>query len=122
MIRKHVVVDWWVDNPEFLNHAEPFRRVLKKALSVAGFNSVGEKFHDFKPKGFTGFILLSESHVSVHSWWEEELITLDVFSCRPDGLDRFIDLIRREIKPKAEEIREIPRGVAFQSDKSGVRY
>lgn len=37
--------------------------------------------HQFNPYGLTGIVLLSESHISIHTWPELGSATLDVFTC-----------------------------------------
>ncbi len=54
---------------------------LYDIVKKSGMNAVGEKFHQFKPSGVTGIILLSESHISVHTWPEKRFIAMDIFSC-----------------------------------------
>ena len=42
--------------------------------------------HKFKPHGITLIVLLSESHLSMHTWPENKSICIDIFSCS-DNLD-----------------------------------
>lgn len=37
--------------------------------------------HKFKPHGVTAILLLSESHISIHTWPEKRLATCDIFTC-----------------------------------------
>ena len=46
-----------------------------------GITILGDKFHKFEPHGVSGVILLSESHVSIHTWPEEGYAALDIFTC-----------------------------------------
>lgn len=38
-------------------------------------------FYKFTPQGVTGFLLLSTSHISVHTWPEHNYVAFDIFSC-----------------------------------------
>ena len=42
--------------------------------------------HKFEPHGITLITLLSESHLSMHTWPENKSICIDIFSCS-DNLD-----------------------------------
>jgi len=45
---------------------------------------VSRCFHQFEPFGATGVILLAESHFSVHTYPEHEMLYFDLFCCTPD--------------------------------------
>jgi S-adenosylmethionine decarboxylase proenzyme len=56
----------------------------------AGLQVVGRHFHRFPPAasglcGWTGVLLLAESHLAIHSWPERRAVTLDVFVCNFQG-------------------------------------
>ena len=52
------------------------------AVRDAALLPVGELFHTFPaPGGVTGVVLLAESHVAVHTWPEQQAVTLDVYVC-----------------------------------------
>lgn len=43
------------------------------------------KYSGLKPEdhGITGFVVLAESHCSIHTFVDHNLIWLDIFSCKP---------------------------------------
>jgi S-adenosylmethionine decarboxylase proenzyme len=62
------------------------RRLCLVAVAGAGLQAVGELFHPFPaPGGVTGVVLLSESHLAVHTWPELGAVTLDVYVCNLHG-------------------------------------
>lgn len=56
---------------------------IKKATVKTGLTVVGETIHYFNPQGISIIFILAESHLSVHTWEEEQKINIDVFSCEP---------------------------------------
>src|SRR3954468_10786732 len=38
-------------------------------------------FHQFEGSGFTGTVVLAESHLAIHTWPERQGLTLDVYVC-----------------------------------------
>lgn len=42
---------------------------------------INNTFHNFTPQGYTALILLGESHMSLHSFPESNLVMVDLFSC-----------------------------------------
>ncbi|MFQ5560138.1 MAG: adenosylmethionine decarboxylase [Nitrospinota bacterium] len=70
---------------EFLETAEAVRNILFATVQEAGFKTVGDSFHQFEPVGATGIILLSESHISIHTWPETTTALVDIFTCGTEG-------------------------------------
>lgn len=81
----HYVVD--IDNiknkQQYSN--EFIKGICTKLLSKTGVNVLDEIHHEFEPQGFTALYLLSESHMSVHTWPENGKIRIDLFSCVING-------------------------------------
>jgi len=81
----HYVVD--IDNikNEQIYDNEFIKKLCDKLLSNTGVNVLNEIHHEFKPQGYTALYLLSESHMSIHTWPENGKIRLDLFSCEVNG-------------------------------------
>lgn len=55
---------------------------VKQIVSNSGLTIVGEAgMYNFQDGGFTMFVMLAESHVSMHTWYELGFVDLDVFTC-----------------------------------------
>lgn len=71
---------------DFINDPD---RVVESVASVAtdcGLNIINTCEHRFVPQGLTIVLLLSQSHLAVHTWPEHRLMTVDLFVCQ-DGFD-----------------------------------
>ena len=44
-------------------------------------------FHQFDPTGVSGVLVLSESHLAIHTWPEHRYAAVDLFTCGPRLLD-----------------------------------
>ena len=70
---------------------------LNKIVEELKLNVVGECSHQFEkdnsPYGATMIYLLSESHLSAHTFVDEGKITLDLFTCDVSLEDRHIKKI-----------------------------
>lgn len=70
-----------------LTDTQALRTLCLASVAAAGLTPVGELFHRFAPAvpgapaGVTGVVLLAESHVAVHTWPEQQAVTLDVYVC-----------------------------------------
>src|SRR5205814_9039612 len=81
MINRHVLYDAWVEDPAVLARVEPIRELMCRAAEAGGATVLHEYFHQFNPHGVTGFLLLAESHISVHTWVDEGFAAFDIFTC-----------------------------------------
>jgi S-adenosylmethionine decarboxylase len=73
-----------------LSYVESVRSILDSAIFEAGLTKVGESFHQFEPIGATGVLLLSESHVCIHTWPEFNAAAIDIFCCGSEEKARLV--------------------------------
>ncbi|KAF5028545.1 S-adenosylmethionine decarboxylase proenzyme [anaerobic digester metagenome] len=52
-----------------------------KAALEAGAEVREVAFHKFSPQGVSGVVIISESHLSIHTWPELGYAAVDVFTC-----------------------------------------
>lgn len=60
------------------------------AVGAVGLQAVAHLFHTFPatahgPGGVTATVLLAESHLCIHTWPEQQAVTLDVYVCNFAG-------------------------------------
>lgn len=84
---------------------------LKRAAVHAGATIMTERWHHFGDgHGYTGVVVLAESHISVHTWPEKGLATIDAFYCGNCNPVNSIPTILEFYKPSNEKILLIERG------------
>lgn len=64
-----------------LNDQEYLINLLENAAHLSGANVVNTIFKKFDPQGVTVLSLLSESHISIHTWPERGEAAVDLFTC-----------------------------------------
>jgi S-adenosylmethionine decarboxylase len=55
-------------------------------------------------------LILAESHLSVHTWPEEDLIAIDLFSCGSIDGEAVISELTRSLRLNAVSVRRLDRG------------
>lgn len=78
---KHCVQELYRADSSKLNDEAFIRVTLSKAALEANATLLDIKTHSFSPMGVTGFALLAESHISIHTWPEHNYAAVDVFTC-----------------------------------------
>jgi S-adenosylmethionine decarboxylase proenzyme len=78
---EHFIFDLSDCNHEILMDSEKSHWLFAQAVRDSGLTVVDEGFYKFSPHGFTCFLLLSESHASLHAWPEHRYCAIDLFTC-----------------------------------------
>ncbi len=119
----HIILNLTFKNfPKELHSVTFYRKLFARALEAGGFKIIQLGFHKFQPTGLTGFFLLSESHLSFHTWPEYNYIALDLFTCgsEPEAqktIDCFLKEFRRLTLLEIEEKR-MKRGYVYQQQQN----
>jgi S-adenosylmethionine decarboxylase proenzyme len=81
----HLIVNLYgIRNGDLLSYSWKGRQVLNEVISILDLHIVGETGHQFHPYGYTLAYLLSESHLTIHTYPEYRSAHLDIFCCNPD--------------------------------------
>ena len=78
---KHCVAEVYGCAENILNDEELLVNMFKEAIKLSGATLLNIASHKFEPQGVTIVALLSESHISIHTWPELGSAALDVFTC-----------------------------------------
>ena len=128
-IGKHIILDLYEVNDEILQSINTstlyiFNDFIEHILKTANVHLLSKNIHFFdfnhenkKIEGaFTALYLLSESHLSIHTWPEKKYIAIDIFTCGNCNVEyisqRFIDYF----EPKNKKLTLLERG-KFKNEK-----
>jgi S-adenosylmethionine decarboxylase len=79
----------------------------------AGGGHVLESSHVIFPNGAVTLVLiLAESHLAIHTWPEENLISVDLFSCGAIAADRVMAELIATLRLTGAQVRRMERGLA----------
>lgn len=109
---RQILADFWLADPAMLRFVHPLWPVVRAAVEESGATLLTEQAHQFQPHGFTGFILLAQSHVSLHTWVEQRLLLLDIQACGPMRPGVILDRLRDYLRPTRFTIQRLERGRA----------
>lgn len=109
---KHVIADLWGIPDDQLKNASYIEEVLTDAAKAAGATVLYAYFHTFGPEqGVTGVLVLSESHISIHTWPEEQYAAVDIFMCGKAKPEVALELIKQDFRPERVVVGSHKRGV-----------
>lgn len=109
---RHILCEVYGCDPLVLNDAETIETILVDAALKAGAEIREVAFHKFSPQGVSGVVVISESHLAIHTWPELGYAALDVFTCgdRVDPWDA-CNYITDKFKAQSVKANEVPRGM-----------
>lgn len=78
---RHVLAEVYGCEFQVLNDLEKIREIFVSAALSAGAEVRETAFHRFSPQGVSGVVVISESHLAIHTWPELGYAAVDVFTC-----------------------------------------
>ncbi|MBA7613194.1 S-adenosylmethionine decarboxylase proenzyme [subsurface metagenome] len=99
----HLIIDGFGSNPKLLESEELLYQLLDDYPAQIGmtkvapphvFRYVGSKPEDW---GISGFVLIAESHISIHTFPERRYVNIDIFSCKDFDSERAIKIFQLQL-------------------------
>lgn len=78
---RHVLAEIYGCDFEILNDIKKVEEIMVNAALEAGAEVRECVFHKFSPQGVSGVVVISESHLAIHTWPELGYAAVDVFTC-----------------------------------------
>jgi S-adenosylmethionine decarboxylase len=109
---RQVTVDFFDCDKVLLNDHVRIERLMTRAARLAKATVVKSVFHKFNPYGVSGVVVISESHLAIHTWPEYGFASIDVFTCGPVVDPRVCQrFLAKALKSSHSEYHEFKRGV-----------
>jgi S-adenosylmethionine decarboxylase len=106
----HLIIDLW--GAHDLDDESKIERAMKDAVEAAGATLLHIHLHKFSPNGgVSGVAVLSESHISVHTWPEKGFAAFDVFMCGAAQPTKAIAVLEAAFRPTRVVVGEHKRGI-----------
>ncbi|MDD3268195.1 MAG: adenosylmethionine decarboxylase [Syntrophomonadaceae bacterium] len=78
---RHVLAEIYGCRFGVLNDIKKVEDIMINAALEAGAEIREFVFHKFSPQGVSGVVVISESHLAIHTWPELGYAAVDVFTC-----------------------------------------
>ena len=79
---RHLTIEFYECDPDILLNKDDVEEALLKAAKDSGATIISSSFHDFKPQGISGVVIIAESHFTVHAWPEHDYAAVDIYLWR----------------------------------------
>jgi S-adenosylmethionine decarboxylase len=115
----HLTIDGFGGNRELLSSETLVRSLLDrypgeinmtKIAPPFVYRYVGDKPEDW---GVSGFVLIAESHIAIHTFPERGYVWVDIFSCKGFEADGAIDTVSDAFELTSAKIQKLERGLEY---------
>ena len=108
---RQILAEFYGCPPEVLNDIQRIERTMVDAALEAGAEVREVAFHKFSPQGVSGVVVISESHLAIHTWPELGYAAVDVFTCG-EVVDPWVscNFLRKHFSAERMSAQEILRG------------
>lgn len=106
----HVLLDLYECGAD-LDDPKVVQGLMIEAAIRAKTTVLNSYVHRFSPQGISCVVVISESHLSIHTWPEYKHAEIDVFTCGENALPTLaIEFLERKFNPQRTVIYRKERG------------
>jgi len=118
---EHLTIDGYGGKEELLDSKEAVLSCLAELPDKLGMKTLSEPMvyraednHIKDPGGWTGVVVIEESHISVHTFPKRGFVSADVYTCRNGMNQEFvINFFRDKFQLKDVEMNFLKRGTRY---------
>ena len=120
----HLVVDGYGADPDKLKDVDLVHRFLDEYPSAIGMTKIAPPqvytYHGKTPEdwGVSGFVLIAESHISVHTFPEREHVSIDIFSCKDFDPEASLSDLKTRFSLAEVKVWTLERGLEYFSGRA----
>lgn len=111
-IGHHYIVEASGCDPKIISSVEKVQQILVKTAKISGVQVWSVSINRFPPNGVSGVIVISESHISTHTWPEFGYVALDFYTCGSEiDPEKAVFYAVEAFGASTSHITEITRGI-----------
>ena len=108
----HLLIELFGCEPQLLEQEVSVATTMIQAARESEATIVEESFHEFKPYGVSGAVIIQESHYTIHTWPEHGYAAVDLFYCGGTvKVARAVETLRQRFLPQRIKFLIVRRGI-----------
>ena len=120
----HFTLDGYGGDPEKLNDPELMQNIFEELLKMLGMEKLTEPVVKYaEPRnikdsgGYSGFVMIVESHISIHTFPKKKFVSIDAYTCKDEMDTEKIEKYFRDVYDLQEtEVQFFKRGLKFPKE------
>lgn len=118
----HLAIDGYDADREKLEDPEFVLRFLDEYPGSIGMTKImppqvltyrGQQPEDW---GISGFVIIAESHISVHTFPDRRYVNIDIFSCKEFDIDQALDAVKLQFSLEMIKSWTLERGLEHYTE------
>jgi S-adenosylmethionine decarboxylase len=113
----HVIIDGYGGDPTKLSDENVVRVILDQYPDMMGMTKITQpkvlEYRGTKPEdwGVSGYVMIAESHISMHTFPERGLVWADIFSCKDFDAAPVLEDFKRRFGLQHMDVRTLERNL-----------
>jgi len=108
---RHLILEFYGCNATLLRDQPVIEALMERAALATGAAVVGKVFHVNDVGGVCGVVVISESHLSIHTWPEREYAAVDFYTCGTCDPEKAVDVVKEGLEAQTVEVLRLTRGM-----------
>ena len=109
---QHVLAEFFECDSNVLNSLDKVEKHMVDAALECGATIVQKCFHMFNPYGVSGVVIISESHLAIHTWPEFGYAAVDLFTCGEQCDPKVsYEFLKRKFNSRGAKYTQLNRGL-----------
>lgn len=123
---EHLIFDAYGCNPKRLNDPKLCLKVLNDVCKMGDMHELcppvlvkadsNETLGGKDPGGYSGFLMIQESHISIHTFVKRGFITVDVYSCKAFQAEGVVEYLKKAFGSRDEQVIKLERGLKYPTE------
>lgn len=114
----HLLVELYDCDGAALQTEDSVADAMREAAVKSEATVVAHSFHEFKPYGVSGAVIIQESHYTIHTWPEHGYAAVDLFYCGGTvKVHEAVEVLTRRFQPKRLKFLVVRRGLKSEVEK-----
>jgi S-adenosylmethionine decarboxylase len=114
----HLLIEMFDCEQNSLKQESGVGSAMNEAAVESNATIVAQSFHEFKPFGVSGAVIIQESHYTIHTWPEHSYAAVDLFYCGGTvHVHRAVDVLRERFKPQRMKFLVVRRGIQSEVER-----
>jgi len=115
---RHILAEFFECDSNVLNNPQMVEKYMLEAALECGATIVNKCFHLFAPHGVSGVVIISESHLAIHTWPEYGYAAVDLFTCGEQCDPKVAyEFLKEKFNSKDTKYTQLNRGLMNSSTK-----